>query len=98
MGNYLLSHVHNAHLSIFLGFWSTLANALFAYIGTELIGVTMGEAANPRKAIPKAIRRTFWRIVVLYVGSVFVVRFSSHLSETLCKLTLCPRFPQPDSA
>lgn len=88
MGNYLLSQVHNEHLSIFLGFWSTLTNALFAYIGTELIGVTMGEAANPRKAIPKAIRRTFWRIVVLYVGSVFVIRFGSLLFEVFCRLTL----------
>ena len=92
MGNYLLNHVHNGHLSIFLGFWSTLTNALFAYIGTELIGVTMGEAANPRKAIPKAIRRTFWRIIVLYVGSVFVIRFGNLLFEVFCKLTLRPNF------
>ncbi|OBZ75307.1 hypothetical protein A0H81_04423 [Grifola frondosa] len=40
MGTYLLSQVHNKHLAIFLGFWATLTNALFAYIGTELIGVT----------------------------------------------------------
>ncbi len=40
MGHYLLDQVHNEHLSIFLGFWATLTNALFAYIGTELIGVS----------------------------------------------------------
>ena len=73
MGSYLLSEVHNEHLSIFLGFWSTLTNALFAYIGTELIGVTVGEAQNPTKNIPKAIKRTFWRIVVFYIGGVFVI-------------------------
>jgi amino acid transporter len=73
MGHYLLSHVHNTHVAIFLGFWSTLTNALFAYIGTELIGVTVGEAQNPRKNIPIAIRRTFWRILVFYVGGVFVI-------------------------
>jgi amino acid transporter len=39
MGKYLLDQVHNSSLSIFLGFWATLTNALFAYIGTELIGV-----------------------------------------------------------
>lgn len=47
MGHYLLSRVHDEHLSIFLGFWATLTNALFAYIGTELIGVsvlTFGES------------------------------------------------------
>lgn len=73
MGIYLLSQVHNGHLAIFLGFWSTLTNALFAYIGTELIGVTVGEAQNPSKNIPRAIKRTFWRIVVFYIGGVFVI-------------------------
>ncbi|KAG6832374.1 hypothetical protein H0H92_002642 [Tricholoma furcatifolium] len=73
MGTYLLSQVHNKHLAIFLGFWSTLTNALFAYIGTELIGVTVGEAENPRRNIPIAIRRTFFRILVFYVGGVFVI-------------------------
>lgn len=39
MGSYLLAQVHDGPLAIFLGFWATLTNALFAYIGTELIGV-----------------------------------------------------------
>ncbi|KAI0082722.1 dicarbixylic amino acid permease [Panus rudis PR-1116 ss-1] len=73
MGHYLKDQVHNESLSIFLGFWSTLVNALFAYIGTELIGVTVGEAQAPRKNIPIAIRRTFFRIVVFYIGGVFVI-------------------------
>lgn len=41
--------------------------------GTELIGVTVGEAQNPRKTIPKAIKLTFWRIIVFYVLSVLLV-------------------------
>ncbi|KAH8106707.1 dicarbixylic amino acid permease [Cristinia sonorae] len=73
MGTYLEPKVHNHRLSVFLGFWSTLVNALFAYIGTELIGVTVGEAQAPRKNIPIAIRRTFFRIVVFYIGGVFVI-------------------------
>jgi len=73
MGKYLLDQVHNTKLAIFLGFWATLTNALFAYMGTELIGVTVGEAENPRKNIPIAIRRTFFRILVFYVGGVFVI-------------------------
>jgi len=73
MGHYLLDQVKNESTSIFLGFWATLTNALFAYIGTELIGVTVGEAENPRRNIPIAIRRTFFRILVFYVGGVFVI-------------------------
>ncbi|KAL0946953.1 hypothetical protein HGRIS_013110 [Hohenbuehelia grisea] len=73
MGHFLQNKVNNESLSIFLGFWSTLTNALFAFIGTELIGVTVGEAENPRRNIPIAIRRTFYRILVFYVGGVFVI-------------------------
>ena len=42
-------------------------------MGTELIGVTVGECANPRRNIPSAIRKTFWRILVFYVGGVFCI-------------------------
>jgi amino acid transporter len=49
----------------FTGLWSTLVNAAFSYGGVEMVAVAAGEAANPRKNIPKAVRRVFWRI--LYV-------------------------------
>lgn len=32
--------------------------------------MTVGEAQNPRKTIPKAIKLTFWRIIVFYILSV----------------------------
>lgn len=57
----------------FLGFWSVMVNATFAYLGTELVGVTAGEAQNPRRSIPKAIKLTFYRILVFYCLSVFLV-------------------------
>lgn len=40
----------------------------------------VGEAKNPRKTVPKTIRRTFWRLLIFYVGSIFVVgEFSNAL-------------------
>ncbi|KAI1437714.1 amino acid permease [Xylaria sp. CBS 124048] len=60
-------------LGRFLTFYSTLVTATFAYLGTELVGVTVGEAQNPRKTIPRAIRLTFYRIVIFYLLSVFFV-------------------------
>lgn len=57
----------------FLGFWSVMVNATFAYLGTELVGVTAGEAQNPRRSIPKAIKLTFYRILFFYCLSVFLV-------------------------
>lgn len=57
----------------FYGFWSSLVTAVFAFLGTELVGVTVGEARNPRKVIPKAIKLTFWRIVIFYIISVLLL-------------------------
>lgn len=57
----------------FYAFWSTLVTATFAYLGTELVGVTVGEAQNPRKAIPRAIKLTFYRILFFYVLSVLLL-------------------------
>lgn len=57
----------------FVGFWSVMVNATFAYLGTELVGVTAGEAQNPRRSIPKAIKLTFYRILVFYCLSVLLV-------------------------
>ncbi|KAI1489324.1 dicarboxylic amino acid permease [Biscogniauxia mediterranea] len=57
----------------FLGFWSTMVTATFAYLGTELVGVTVGEAQNPRKTIPRAIQLTFYRIVFFYCISIFLI-------------------------
>ena len=57
----------------FVAFWSTLVTATYAYLGTELIGITVGEAQNPRKTIPRAIKLTFFRIMVFYVVSVFLL-------------------------
>jgi amino acid transporter len=57
----------------FLSFFSTLINAFFSYGGAEVVAVAAGETANPRKNIPNAIRRVFWRIVLFYVfGSLAI--------------------------
>ena len=57
----------------FLGLWSVLVNAAFAYEGVEMFAVAAGEAENPRHNIPKAVRRVFWRILFFYViGSLAI--------------------------
>ena len=57
----------------FLGFFSVLVNAAFAYGGVEMVAVAAGEAENPRQNIPKAVRRVFWRILFFYVlGSLAI--------------------------
>jgi amino acid transporter len=46
---------------------------LYFLLQTELVGVTVGEAQNPRKTIPRAIKLTFFRILFFYVLSVFLL-------------------------
>lgn len=45
----------------------------FSFQGTELIGITAGESANPDKSIPKAIKQVFWRILLFYILSIFII-------------------------
>lgn len=57
----------------FLGFWTTLNNALYAYSGMENITVAAAETRCPRQAIPKAARRIFARVFLFYLLSIFMV-------------------------
>jgi L-asparagine permease len=50
-----------------------LQGVVFAYAGVEMVGVTAGEAAEPRKVIPKAVNSVAWRIGVFYIGSVVLL-------------------------
>jgi AAT family amino acid transporter len=56
-----------------LGPIMSVVMVMFAYLGIELIGVTAGEAKNPEKTIPSAINKVFWRILIFYVGALFVI-------------------------
>lgn len=56
-----------------LGILSTFLTAGFSFQGTELIGVAAGESENPRKNVPKAIKQVFWRIILFYIISIFII-------------------------
>ncbi|MFF3747695.1 amino acid permease [Streptomyces kronopolitis] len=58
------------------GVWhsmTTLQMVLFAYLGIEILGVTAGEAENPRKTIPRAINSLPLRFGLFYMGSFVVI-------------------------
>ena len=63
----------NGSLGRFLGFWTTFDNALYSYSGIEGISVAAAETKNPRHAIPMASKRIFFRIVLFYGLSMFMV-------------------------
>lgn len=60
-------------LAKFVAFFSVMVTAVFAYLGTELVGVTFGEAKNARYSIKKAIKLTLIRIIFFYVCSVLLL-------------------------
>jgi yeast amino acid transporter len=41
--------------------------------GTELVGLAAAETDNPRKTIPQAAKQVFWRIILFYITSIFIV-------------------------
>jgi AAT family amino acid transporter len=55
------------------GMLLSLQMVLFAYVGIEMIGLSAGEAENPRKTIPMAIDSLAWRILIFYMGAIFVI-------------------------
>ncbi|MEY2195966.1 amino acid permease [Neobacillus sp. BF23-41] len=60
---------HGGLISIF----SVMLVAGFAFQGTEVIATAAGETDNPSKNVPKAIRSIFWRILIFYVLTIFVI-------------------------
>ncbi|MCM2532857.1 amino acid permease [Neobacillus pocheonensis] len=55
------------------GFLFALSLVVGAYQGVELIGITAGEAKDPQKTITNAIQSTIWRILIFYIGAIFVI-------------------------
>ena len=51
----------------------TMVAVNFAFSGTELIGIAAGETENPHKVIPVAIRTTIARLIIFFIGTVFVL-------------------------
>ncbi|KAG2100035.1 amino acid permease-domain-containing protein [Suillus cothurnatus] len=52
----------------FIGWRAVLMQAAFSFIGTEIVAIAAGEAKNPRRTLPKAIRQVYVRILLFYIG------------------------------
>lgn len=57
----------------FKGFMFALSIVMTSYQAIEIIGITAGEAANPQEAIVKSIKSIVARILIFYIGSIFVI-------------------------
>jgi AAT family amino acid transporter len=46
---------------------------VFSFGGVETVGIAAGEAAQPERTIPRAVNSVLWRILIFYVGALFVI-------------------------
>ncbi|CAH0057595.1 unnamed protein product, partial [Clonostachys solani] len=57
----------------FLAIWGVFNTAAFAIGGPDFIANCAPEAVNPRRNIPKAVKRVIYRLIVFFILSVFAV-------------------------
>ena len=68
---------YTAHGGFFPHGWSGVGlgvtMAIFSFLGLEIVGATAGEAADPKTAVPRALRRTLFFLVLFYLGGLAIV-------------------------
>jgi len=72
---------HNGYGAIFGAFMI----AGYSFQGTELIGIAAGESENPKTTIPKAVKQVFWRILLFFILSIFVITLIIPYTSPLLK-------------
>lgn len=55
------------------GFLLSFQMVIFSFVGIEMVGMTSAETQDPETVIPKAINDIPMRIILFYVGALFIV-------------------------
>ena len=55
------------------GAWLALTLVITSYMGVEVIAITAGEAQDPEKSIPRAMRTIVFRLILFYVLAMTVM-------------------------
>ncbi len=82
--NTFIKNSEVGNLQGFLGLFAILSTAAFSFGGTESVAVASGESSNPEKTMPKAVNQVFWRILIFYVATIFII--SAVISATDTRL------------
>lgn len=56
-----------------VGIASALLVVMFAFGGTEIAAIAAAETEHPSQSIQRAVRSVMFRILVFYIGSIFVI-------------------------
>ena len=55
------------------GFLLSFVVVVFAFGGTELVGITAAEAKNPKRIIPLAVNGIIFRIILFYIATLAII-------------------------
>jgi AAT family amino acid transporter len=55
------------------GVWAAVTMAVFSFYGLEAAAVGSGEARDPGKTVPQALRRIMMRLALFYIGSMVIL-------------------------
>lgn len=55
------------------GFFFSMSIIVGSYEGIELLGISAGEVGHPQEAIVKSVKSVLFRILIFYVGAIFVI-------------------------
>jgi GABA permease len=53
--------------------FSAIVVVIFAFGGAEIVTIAAAESKEPERAVARATTGTIWRIILFYVGSIFLV-------------------------
>lgn len=59
---------------------------VFSFGGLEMLGFTAAETAEPGKTIPRAINQVIFRVLIFYIGSMFVMLCLTPWTQLLASL------------
>jgi GABA permease len=50
-----------------------MLTTMFSFMGTEIVTIAAAESPDPKKGITRAVNSVIWRIMIFYLGSIFIV-------------------------
>lgn len=73
--------LHGGNLGRLLAVIVACLTTCYAYSGTEIVCIAACEANNPRKALPSATKRVFFRVLIFYIIASFVVSLNLYAGD-----------------
>ncbi|KAJ7616619.1 general amino acid permease AGP2 [Roridomyces roridus] len=87
-GTPFVEYVYDGDLGRFLGFLSCLVQASFTVIGPEYVAMTAGEAAHPRRTLPRSFQSFMIRCLLFFIlGAISVGVLVPYTDPSLLGIT-----------